>query len=185
MFSCCQTSKSKSFYVGVVANCSSFSVSNCFIWCPYCDDIIILVPSFFITFLSYSKSTAVPYKSTLSMVSIGTCEGDAPAALMNLVISPNFNALLTKFLMEFSDEISHSRVSVSKPASVNIFEIACTFSMFYHRWWFFYRTIFFLLLPFKVSLLRSIILLLLYSHLIIPFSYIPFIVYFFHFWLWM
>ena len=78
---------------------------SCAMQCPDWLEMVIPAPLSLITFPTSSKSTAVPYKSTFSIVSTDACEGDTPAALISIATSPYVCPAFIKFIIDvFSDK---------------------------------------------------------------------------------
>ena len=83
-----------------------------------------------ITLPTSSSSTAVPYRSTFRMASMGAWLGETPAALTSMVMSPYFCASSMMPRMEARLERSISTGTTSNPASFMVLAMAWAFSGF-------------------------------------------------------
>jgi hypothetical protein len=81
-----------------------------------------------ITLPNSSRRRAVPYRSTLRIVSGAACDGETPAARMTPWTSPSELAFSTRASTETRDDTSTVVVVTSKPASLNVFAAASAFS---------------------------------------------------------
>ena len=77
-----------------------------------------------------SSSTAVPYRSTFRMASMGAWLGETPAALTSMVMSPNCCASAISPRIDARLERSISSGTTSYPASFMILAMVWAFSSF-------------------------------------------------------
>ena len=130
MFSGWRISSFKSSSVGVQASCSSSAEVRAGIRCPDWLEMVTPTPPGAMTFPTSSSRTAVPYRSTFRMASMGAWLGETPAAFTSFVTGPYFCASAMSFRIDSREERSISSASVSNPASFMIPEMILAFSIF-------------------------------------------------------
>lgn len=119
MLAGCNISRTSSASAGVVANNSSVSVPSAGMRCPDWLEIVTPAPPGTITFPTSSSKMAVPYRSTLRIVSTDAWLGDTPAELTMYFTTPCLLASSIAASMESRSDRSTSVGSTSKPTLFN------------------------------------------------------------------
>ncbi|MNI33537.1 hypothetical protein D3C73_874940 [compost metagenome] len=110
-----------------MASCSLSSGGMLPSLCPDWDEMTIPEPPSPMILPNSSSKTAVPYRSTLRMVSTEAWEGETPAALIRFMTVPWPWACCTSLMIDSRDDKSTTSTLVSKPASSRVLAAVSAF----------------------------------------------------------